>query len=73
MNEYYSKNQPSHQTANYSPLDDEEFYNQIQQQFYTSQRPRSYSIDQPDIFEPYTRDEQARHSRNNPTPHNNNF
>ena len=30
-------------------------------------------IEQPDIFEPYTRNEQKRQPRNNPTSHNNNF
>ena len=41
--------------------------NENHQQFYPSQRPRSYSIDQPDIFEPYTRNEQTRQPKNNPT------
>ena len=72
-NKYYTRNQPSYYTANSSPSDDEEYYNQNHQRFYTSQRPRSYSIDQPDIFEPYTRDEQARQPRNNPKSYNNNF
>ena len=41
--------------------------------FYSNQRPHSCSIEQPDIFEPYTRNDQIRQSRNNPTPHNNSF
>ena len=71
-NKYYTRNQPSYYTAN-SSSDDEEYYNQNHQRFYTIQRPRSYSIDQPDIFEPYTRDEQARQPRNNPKSYNNIF
>ena len=59
-NRYITRNQPPYYTANYFPSDDREYYNQNHQQFYLSQRPRSYSIDQPDIFEPYTRDEQIR-------------
>ena len=43
------------------------------QQFSSNQRPRSYSFDQPDIFKPYTRNEQIRQPRNNPTSYNNNF
>ena len=41
--------------------------------YFSSQRPRSYNIDQIDIFEPYTRDEQIRQPRNNPMSYNNNF
>ena len=66
-NKYYTRNHPPYYTANYSPSDDEENYNQNHQQFYTRQRPRSYSIDQPDIFDRYTRDEHARQPTNNPT------
>ena len=40
--------------------DDEEYYTETHQQFYSNQRPRSYNIDQPDIFEPYIRDEQVK-------------
>ena len=34
---------------------------------FTSQRPRSYNLDQPNIFEPFTCDEQVRKPRNSPT------
>ena len=72
-NRYHTRNQPPHYTANYFPSEDKEYYNQNHQRFYLSQRPRSYSIDQPDIFEPYTRDEQIRQRRNNPISYNNIF
>ena len=41
--------------------------------FCPNPRPRSYSIDQPDIFEPYTQNEQIGQPRTNPTPYNHNF
>ena len=49
-----TRHQKPYYTANYVPSDDEEYYNQS---FYQNQRPRSYNIDQPDTFEPYTREE----------------
>ena len=70
---YHSENQPHYYTTNCFSSVDEEYYNQNQVQFYPSQRPRSYSIDQPDIFEPYTRNEQTQQPKNNPISHNNNF
>ena len=72
-NKYHTKNQPHHYAQNYSPSDDDEYYNQNHQWFSSNQRPRFYSIDQPDIFEPYTRNEQIKQPRTNPTPYNNNF
>ena len=41
--------------------------------FFSSQRLRSYGIHQPDIFEPYTRDKQIRQPRKNPTSQNKTF
>ena len=49
-----TRNQPHNYTTNYFPSDNEEYYNQNHQRFYSSQTPGSYSIDQPDISEPYT-------------------
>ena len=72
-NKYHTRNQPNYHTTNYFASDDEENYNQNYQRFYSSQRPRSYTIDQPDFFKPYTRNEQIRQPRNNPTSYNNNF
>ena len=69
-NRYHTRNQPIFYTANYFPSDDEAYYNQSHQRFNLGQRHRSYSFDQPDIFEPYTRDEQIRQPRNSPTSYN---
>ena len=72
-NRYHTRNQPPYYKTNYFPSDDEECSHQNHQQLYSSQRPRSYNIDQPDIFEPYTQDEQIQQPRNNPTFYNNKF
>ena len=72
-NKYHTRNQPHFYTANYFPSKDEEYYNQNHQRFYSSQKPCSYSFDQPDIFEAYTQNEQTRQPKNNPTSYNNNF
>ena len=72
-NKYHTRNKPHYYAQNHFPTDDEEYYNQNHQRFNSSQRPRSYSIDQPDIFEPYARYQQIRQPRNNPTPYNNIF
>ena len=72
-NKHHTKNQPHNNAQNYFPSDDEKYDNQYHQRIYSSQRPHSYSIDQPDIFEPYTQNEQIRQPRNNPTSYNNNF
>ena len=72
-NRYHTRIQPPYYTADYFPSDDEEFFNQNNLRFYSSQIPRSYSIDQPDFLEPYTRDEQIRQSRNNLLSYNNFF
>ena len=48
-------------------------YNQNHQRFSSNQRPRAYRNDQPDIFEPWTRNEQIGQPRTNPTPYNHNF
>ena len=72
-NKYHAKNQPHHYAQNYFLSDDDEYYNQNHQRFSSNQRPHSDSIDQPDIFEPYTQNEQIGQPRNNPTSYNNNF
>ena len=55
------------------PSDDDEYYNQNHQRFSSNQGPRSYSFNQPDIFEPHKRNEQIGQPRTNPTPYNHNF
>ena len=72
-NKYHTRNQPHHYTHNYFPSDDEEYNNQNHQRFSSNARPRCYSIDQPDIFETYTRNEQIGQTRTNPTPYNHVF
>ena len=72
-NRYHTRNQPLYYTANYSPSDDEEYYNQNHQRCYSSQRLRSYNIDQPNNFKPYTRDEQILQRRNNSASYKNSF
>ena len=72
-NKYYTKNQPHHYAQSFFPSDDDEYYNQNHQQFSSNQRPRFYSINQPDIFEPNKQNEQMRQLRSNPTTYNNNF
>ena len=71
-NKYHTKNQPHHYAQNYFPLDDDEYYNQNHQRFSSNSRPRSYSMDQPAIFEPYTQNEQIGQPRTNPEPYNRN-
>ena len=70
---YHTRNQSHFYAQNYFPSDDEEYYKRNHLRFYSSQKPRSYSIDQPDIFEPFTRNEQIRQPRNNPISYNNIF
>ena len=72
-NKYHSKNQPHHYPQNYSPSDDEKYYKQNHQRFSSNQRPCSHRIDQPDIFDPYTRTEQEGQPKYKPTSYNNNF
>ena len=72
-NKFYTKNQPNYYAQKSFPSDDEEYYNQNRQRFYSSQRPGSYGDDQPDIFEPYTRNGQIRQPRKNPSSYNNKF
>ena len=68
-NKYHTTNKSHHYAQNYYPSDDDEYYNQNHQGIFSNQRPRSYSIDQPNIFEPYT-NEQIGKPRYNPKTHN---
>ena len=72
-NKYHTRSQPHYYKTNYFSSAEEEYYNQNHQRFYSSQRPPSYSIDQPDTFKPYTRNEETRQLKNNPTSYKNNF
>ena len=71
-NKHHIRNQP-----HYS--EDEEHYHQNQQRFNANQQNNKWNIDQPDpiyqpdLFEAYTRNEQIRQKRYNPTSYNNNI
>ena len=71
-NKHLTRNQPH-------DSDDEEYYGQNQQRFSTNQNNIMWNFDQPDpiyqpdFFEPYTRNEQTRQTRHNPTSCKNNF
>ena len=71
-NKHHIRNQPSYS-------EDEEYYHQNQQRFHANQQNYSWNvyqpdrIYQPDLFEQYTRNEQTRQTRHNPTSYNNNF
>ena len=70
---YNTKNQPHYYPQSYFASDDEGNYKQNHQRFYSNKKSSSYNLEQPNFFEPYTRNEQIRQPRNNPTFHNNNF
>ena len=69
---HHTRNQP-----NYS--EDGEFFSQNQQRFSTNQQKNYWNNDppgpiyQPALFEPYTRNEQTRRTRHNPTSYRNKF
>ena len=71
-NKHHKRNEP-----HYS--EEEEYYNQNQQRFNTNQQDNNWNIDQPDpiyqldLSEPYTRNEQTRQTRHNPTSYSNFF
>ena len=71
-NKHHTGNQP-HYSEN------EEYYSQNEQRFSTNQQNNNWIIDQPDpiyqpdLFEPNTRNEQTRQTKQNPTSWNNNF
>ena len=64
-------------TLNYTPnclsSDDDDFDDQNHQQNFQNQRLHSYHVNQPDIFEPYTREQHMRQPRPNHASQNNNF
>ena len=74
-----SQRQNSHKqiTPYYTPnclsSDDDDFYDQNHQQNFQNQRLDSYHVNQPDFFEPYTREQHMRQPRSNHAPQNNNF
>ena len=67
------KHKTPYYTPNYLSSDDEDFYDQNHQQVSQNQRLHSYHVNQPDIFEPYKREQHMRKSRPNHASQNNNF
>ena len=59
--------------------EDEEYFSQNQHRFSTNHQSKNWNIDQPGpiyqpgLFEPYTRNEQTRLTRHNPTSYRNQF
>ena len=60
-------------TPNYHSSDDDDFHDQNHQQNSQNHRLQSYHVNQPDIFEPYTREQHMGQSGPNYEPQNNNF
>ena len=70
---YQYKQKTPYYTPNYHSSDDDDFHDQYHQQNSQNQRLQSYHAIQPDIFEPYTREQHMRQPRPNYEPQNNNF
>ena len=70
---YQNKQKTPYYTPNYHSSDDDDFHDQNHQQNFPNQRLHSYHVYQPDIFEPYTREQHMRQPRSNQEPQNNNF
>ena len=70
---YQYKQKTPFYTPNYHSSDDDDFHDQNHQKNSQNQRRQSYHVNQPDIFEPYTREQHMRQPRSNYEPQNNNF
>ena len=70
---YQNKHKTPYYTPNYHSSDDDDFHDQNPQQNFKNQRLHSYHVNQPDIFEPYTREQHMRQPRSNHEPQNNNI
>ena len=70
---YQNKQKTPYYTPNYHSSDDDNFHDPNHQQNFQNQRLHSYHINQPDFFEPYTREQHMRQSRSNHKPQNNIF
>ena len=70
---YQYQQKTPYYTPNYHSSDDDDFHDQNYQQNSQNQRLQSYHVHQPDIFEPYTREQHMRQPRPNYEPQNNNF
>ena len=63
--QYQFKQKTPYYTPNYHSSGDDEFHDQNHQQNFQNQRLQSYHVNQPDIFEPYTREQHMRQPRSN--------
>ena len=70
---YQNKQKTPFYTPNYLPSDDDDFHDQNHQQNFQNQRLHSNHVNQPDIFEPNTREQHMRQPRPNHASQNNNF
>ena len=70
---YQIKPKTPYYTPNYHSSHDDDVNDQNHQQSFQNQRLHSYHVNQPDIFEPYTREQHMRQPRSNHEPQNNNF
>ena len=59
------KQRTPYYTPNYHSSDDDDFHDQNHQQTFQNQRLQSYHVNQPNIFEPYTRQQHMRQPRSN--------
>ena len=57
------KQKTPYYTPNYHSSDDDDFHDQNHQQKSQNHRLQSYHVNQPDIFEPYTREQHMRQPR----------
>ena len=70
---FQNKQKTPYYTPNYLSSDDDDFHDQNHQQHFRNQRLHSYHVNQPDIFELYTREQHMRQPRPNHASQNNNF
>ena len=70
---YQNKQKLPYYTPNYLSSDDDDFHDQNHQQNFQNQRLHSSHVNQPDSFEPYTREQHMRQPKLNHASQNNNF
>ena len=70
---YQNEQTTPYYTPNYHSSDDDDFYDQNHQQNFQNRGLHSYHVNQPDIFDPYTREQHMRQPRPNHASQNNKF
>ena len=68
-----NKQKTPYYTPNFFSSNYDNFHNQNHQQIFQNQRPHSYHVHQPDIFEPFIQAQHTRQPRPNHASRNNNF